>query len=152
MPLNVELLRKVQRHIKEEPKRLRMNNWLVIRQPGEHIYMDTGYIIMPSCGTVGCIAGWTWFLAQNPEELEYKLAQMSKDSKGRTSSLEVEAEKLLDIEDTKIPFCLFYLDTWPSLFSDKWYDLDIDNIQGHADVVCEVIDSFIERYASPTVL
>lgn len=51
--MNVELLRKVQKAILEEPLRINMDNWAFT--PGEQELMDQ----TPRCGTVGCIAGWT---------------------------------------------------------------------------------------------
>ncbi len=48
--LNVELLRRVQTAILEEPRKLNMNVWME-KVPGRHPNP-------PPCGTVGCIAGW----------------------------------------------------------------------------------------------
>lgn len=54
--LNVKLLRKVQKHILAEPRRLNMN--VVVGK------VDTSE---SPCGTVGCIAGWTCILSGVPE-------------------------------------------------------------------------------------
>lgn len=64
MPLNVELLRKVKRHILAEPKRLVMSEGLVYGTAGETYSPSAAYnepddLPFPKCGTVGCIAGWT---------------------------------------------------------------------------------------------
>lgn len=54
--MNVKLLRKVKRHILEEPKRLDMNTFVSRRmswRPEEE---------RPECGTVACVAGWAVLL------------------------------------------------------------------------------------------
>jgi hypothetical protein len=51
--MNVKLLRRIQKHILAEPKRLDMGNFIVRKSDG------LGSLVrFPKCGTVGCIAGW----------------------------------------------------------------------------------------------
>jgi hypothetical protein len=64
--MNVELLRKVEAHILEEPKRLYMRTWVkhkdqdgVLRIRGQE-GRQRDY---PACGTAGCIAGWAVMLS-----------------------------------------------------------------------------------------
>lgn len=64
--MNVELLRKVEKHILEEPKRLYMSKW--IRRVKQHELLDQAgnpreYA---SCGTAACIAGWAVILNNEP--------------------------------------------------------------------------------------
>jgi hypothetical protein len=54
--MNVRLLRRVAKHISEEPRRLDMGVLTDIRTKYE--YGDDA----PPCGTVGCIAGWACLL------------------------------------------------------------------------------------------
>src|SRR5271170_7179975 len=56
--MNTELLLKVKQHILEEPSRLIMGDWLMAYPPGLNIRDFAARITVPSCGTVGCIAGW----------------------------------------------------------------------------------------------
>lgn len=53
--LNVKLLRKIQAHILEEPKRLNMLDW-------DKTEGDRPEDMKPPCNTVGCIAGWACHL------------------------------------------------------------------------------------------
>lgn len=50
-PVNVKLLRRIKRHILEEPKRFDMT---FIRNPLDGL----GKKLIPECGTVCCIGGW----------------------------------------------------------------------------------------------
>jgi hypothetical protein len=59
--MNVRLLRKVAKHIAEEPRRLDMDVLTDIRDPKED---DRN----PPCGTVGCIAGWSCLLTGMPRK------------------------------------------------------------------------------------
>lgn len=61
--MNVGLLRKIQKHIIQEPRRLDMN---VIRH-----FVDPKGKENPPCGTVGCIAGWANVLSGNYEKFDY---------------------------------------------------------------------------------
>ena len=66
--MNVKLLRKIKRHILEEPRRFAMGLWHIERQPGRTIDGCVNYYFspnkfeseqkVPSCGTVACIGGW----------------------------------------------------------------------------------------------
>lgn len=51
--MNVELLRKVQKLILAEPRRVNMNRWV---DTADNVFAQTYYY--PDCGTVGCIRGW----------------------------------------------------------------------------------------------
>lgn len=63
MRINVELLNKVKRHILENPRRLNMN-YVIARKGEKEVQLHPSNFSRrwPSCGTVGCIAGWTVLL------------------------------------------------------------------------------------------
>jgi hypothetical protein len=64
--MNVKLLRKVAKHILEEPRRFRMEFFQHKAAPGEALSTQGVYDpthTVPSCGTVACIAGWAVPLA-----------------------------------------------------------------------------------------
>lgn len=69
--LNVKLLRKVKRHILRKPTRLRMSLLQEKGTPGTSIrglmsrWGEPEFMKIPTCGTVGCIAGWTCMLSGN---------------------------------------------------------------------------------------
>jgi hypothetical protein len=62
--LNVKLLRKVQKHIMKEPKRLLMGEWLVTKSKKvPQFENDAGeWEHFPKCNTAACIAGWAVML------------------------------------------------------------------------------------------
>jgi hypothetical protein len=64
--VNKEHLLKIKQHILEEPNRLDMSTWLQELDPGTWVFdtyapKSTDQVV-PSCGTVGCIAGWSSLL------------------------------------------------------------------------------------------
>jgi len=54
--MNVELKNRIKAHILEEPKRLDIHNWFTSLR---HVRPEQ----RPSCGTIGCFAGWAHILA-----------------------------------------------------------------------------------------
>lgn len=66
--LNVRLLRRIQKHILEEPLRFLMRTQLMKRTPGAVIATDDWRERqqVPECGTVACIAGWALLLSHQP--------------------------------------------------------------------------------------
>lgn len=46
----------------EEPKRMRMGIWLV---RGDDLWLFRD-VVIPACGTIGCIGGWTYVLRPGP--------------------------------------------------------------------------------------
>jgi hypothetical protein len=107
MKLNVRLLRKIQRHILEEPKRFIMGDVIVREDPGVEILDDELIWKMPKCGTAACIAGWALLLS------------------GKRGSDMSKAAKLLGIEDPDTEgydgdSALFYTSKWPAKFYNAW--------------------------------
>lgn len=123
--MNVELLRKVQAHILEEPKRLDMGAW------GVHVNEGDGEWEAPTCGTVACIAGWTVALSQGLSG--YELEDLSD-----VSTL---ASELLGLNGADA-CALFYAEDWPKRFRDQ---LNRRNPQtkAYALVVSHRIDHFL---------
>lgn len=73
MPLNVKLLRRVQKHILKEPSRLMMSDWIIQKTPDcLKFYNDDDKLVsFPKCNTAACIAGWAVMLHdKHPPERE----------------------------------------------------------------------------------
>ena len=65
--LNVRLLRRVKKHILEEPRRFVMWSWMLTKSRFGSTYPADGYghvhqVKFASCGTAACVAGWTCLL------------------------------------------------------------------------------------------
>lgn len=100
----INLLRKIERHILAEPRRLNMKRWGTVYDLSKFaklkklIQGNATYIPgvqedvaknMPPCGTVGCIAGWTVFLSK-PKIVD-KLAEKAASCTVDTTTLDGEA-------------------------------------------------------------
>lgn len=102
--LNVKLLRRIQRHILEEPRRFQMLRLAIFDIPGVEIHIGGGHThLMPECGTAQCIAGWANTLS-------------NKSPIGRPGL--VRAARLIGIarDDDK----LFYDSDWPEPFKSRY--------------------------------
>jgi len=127
--MNVELLRKVKRHILDEPRRLVMGSWVLNRASGKTYYEHGHLVQFPKCGTVACIAGWTSILG------------------GATKVKEIDgyppfvAADLLGIEDRGMANRLFHLPRWPSDFRADY--AKARGQEERAEVAAKRIDHFI---------
>ena len=69
--MNIPLLKKIQKHIKEEPRRLNMDDWILRKDEFIQNKKQLAYVLsrkikdIPKCGTVCCIAGWADVLSGN---------------------------------------------------------------------------------------
>lgn len=129
--MNVELLQKVKAHILEEPNRFVMGEWISKRHPGAVIRdesADNAHIVTPSCGTIGCIAGWTVLLAEGAE--------------CRTDDVCRRAAALLGISGTEQH--LFYVDEWNLEDQERWEEAEAPEERVH--IAADVIDDFIARH------
>ncbi len=99
--LNVRLLRKIQKMILEEPRRLNM--WLVQNHYSKRD-VDNSEYNLPPCGTVGCIAGWA----------------LNLSGFTRSNSLN-KAATLLGIERTASDH-VFLVSDWPEKFHNRYND------------------------------
>jgi hypothetical protein len=125
--LNVRLLRKIQRHILEEPKRFIMGDVIAQGEPGEYVEDCDLEWEMPRCGTTACIAGWALFLG----------GARNNNSLG-------DAADLLGLNIPAIrdgAGSLFYVGGWPKKFYDAW--VAAKTPRGRARVAARRIDFFI---------
>lgn len=121
--LNVELLRKIQKHILEEPRRFMMGDVIYRGKPGEK-WSDFGlHYTIPACGTVACICGWACILGGKP----------------RTENDFATARELLGIEDCAT---LFYVSGWPDKYEQQWDDAATPQLR--AEIAAARIDHFIK--------
>lgn len=79
--LNVRLLRKVKKHILEEPRRLLMRTWVCRKSYDEPTFVTDDYTTaskFADCGTAACIAGWTCILAgeERPVDISFTAAAL----------------------------------------------------------------------------
>lgn len=126
--MNVKLLRKVKKHILEEPKRLYMRSY--VRKRGEGIGLITSDThrrrAFPRCGTAACIAGWSLILSG--KEID------------STQGYRVEACELIGIPVDK-SYRLFDPDGWPAKFREGAKD---DGKTETAKVAAARIEHFIK--------
>lgn len=107
--LNVRLLRRIKRHILEEPNRLVMRTLGKIGVAGEMFHGDSGPQSFPKCGTAACIAGWACSLSG---QSIYAGAQVAGELLG-----------LPYIDDYSGPAnALFFTFDWPQRFKDAYND------------------------------
>lgn len=128
--MNVELLKKVQSTILEEPKRLNMDRWWDTQESTVQLLCG-GKEHMPPCGTIGCIAGWATHLA-------------GKDSDWPN----LQAMDVLGLEYFQGE-ALFYPGNWPFDLQNELQQLKPGTLP-YAQVVAKAIDRFIEA-GGPTV-
>ena len=124
----VKIVKKVQHHILEEPKRFDMGEWIrsarsISRQWFESdkewkAEINSSY---PACGTTACIAGWVAILS-NP---------LKRDKNGyllipklHTSISNFAAKKLgLSTKPTSLTTqSMFHAENWPEPFNTKFFD------------------------------
>lgn len=135
MKLNVRLLRKIQRHITAEPRRLHMEDWG--GTPEDCMRFRVGD--EPPCGTVACIGGWAHFLT---DPSAHTARQMPDAMKG-AEAIGVEwGDDLGDEIGDGSADRLFYLDAWPAKFR-RLYGRAKSPRQ-RAKVTCARIDHFIQ--------
>lgn len=121
--LNVKLLRKIQKHILQEPKRYDQNVWFERKNP-QH---DPSFA---PCGTMACIGGWAQSLSS-----KRGLVEPSFDKARRLLGLECDqAARLLD--SVSQSYC-----AWPAKFSKAY--LKAKTRAGKARVAVRRIDHFI---------
>ena len=116
--MNVRLLRKVKKHILEEPRRFQMDGYVHRGRPGS-MFEDLGLRYkVPDCGTVACIAGWAQCL-----------------SGGDSSPM--EALGLHGYEDR-----LFFMWNWPMNLRKRFYAAK--TMRTRAKIAAERIEHFIK--------
>lgn len=109
--LNVRLLRRVKRHILEEPRRLLMAQ-VAVRKLGDNDVIalsDVPNQRFAPCGTAACIAGWALILSNKPAKNGFPYLR--------------KAAKLLGVRITNFGGNgrkLFFTYEWPRKFDDKF--------------------------------
>lgn len=137
--LNVRLIRKVIKHITEEPKRYFQHDFIRTGEPGgsvaEDYFNDTHKYAQ--CGTAGCIAGWAYLLsAARPNKNAAVCTIVNKATKkmGITSDQS-------DMLFTGIPS-----EDWPAPFGKSF--LKAKTLQGKANVAARLLEKVIDTKGS----
>ena len=89
--INVRLLRRIQKHILEEPKRLDMGRWCRKKEwDGFQLFPE----VFPECGMQACIGGWAIVLSGgrinrgfSPLNMEDRAAKLLGLDEGQSSRL-----------------------------------------------------------------
>ena len=116
------LLRKVAKHILEEPKRLNMMRFINRKGDGWPIYGE-----YPECGTMGCIAGWA--------------VALSTDELVKYNDIQDRAAKLLGLNPAQ-QNVLFFYGKWPIEFQKRLLRTEIQTLP-YAKVTADRIEHFI---------
>lgn len=130
--LNVKLLRRIQKHILEEPRRFFMDWFIAKGTPGKKDFKVTtdawrgGWDLaksVPACGTAACIAGWVnLFTGHKPNAYE-----LARKELGITKNQAIQ---------------LFNSGLWP-----EPYDLRYEHAKTprrRASIACKRIEHFIK--------
>ena len=120
------LLRKVKRHILEEPKRFFMDGVVMYGPEGRDVNLDGIPSTFPQCGTAACIAGWACVLSGNIDPEDIQMAN---------------AERLLGITSNQGNY-LFLVDFWPEQFSQPYQEST--DLAVRAKIAAERIDHFVK--------
>lgn len=129
--LNVKLLRKIQRHITEEPRRFFMDGYMREAMDEKDWRDYVSYTpdlskTMPPCKTAACIAGWANILSGN---------------NGWLNGLE-DAAAEIGLLGNDWGF-LFVSDLWPNPFSTAYNEAKTPKTR--AKIACARIDWLIEK-------
>lgn len=137
MPLNVPLLREIQKRILEEPTAFFMHAWIARRGFSIDWYPDDrgSRVSFPSCGTVGCIAG-TACLIMEQRGVIPKLSVSDGDK------IREEARKLLGLDSSEIG--LFYLGDWDKQIGEEY--MAAKTAECRAVAASKQIDLLIEKH------
>ena len=130
--MNVKLLRKIQKHILAEPRRLAMCDWIQRGKPGQELTFQDGSVIgqtYAECGTAACIAGWAVILSSK---------RTPKDS----DTVLDRAIKILGITEYQSDSLFLRSLGWPQKFSQAY--LAAKTPSGKARVAVRRIDHFIK--------
>lgn len=138
--LNVRLLRRIQKHILAEPRRLNMRDWNTTLRDPRNLPDE-----MPPCGTVGCIAGWATMLSGKKPRTRHGFARMGCELLGITGWSGDPTDMLrYDSQARK----LFVVDYWPLKYQHRYDKADTlsgqARFQGHAKATSDRIEHFIK--------
>ncbi len=124
-------LRKIAKHILEQPRRMDMGNWYCTGDSAKDEYGSH----TPKCGTVGCIAGWAVQLYGDKALLEEAAAPYSEGV-----NFSDEAQRLLGLTARQAGE-LFLPGYWPEEFREQLDDYS-QGTKRYAKVVADRIEDF----------
>jgi hypothetical protein len=131
--MNVKLLRKVKKHILEEPKRFRMMGWVLRRNEAATLVEDAGtgssrvLWEFPQCDTAACIGGWGVLLTAK--------------RKVRTNDLFARAKRVFGLNQNQASI-LFGVYDWPGKFQNRF--LNSKKPETRAKIAAARIEHFIK--------
>jgi hypothetical protein len=132
--LNVKLLRRIQKHIIEEPRRFFMEGFVVKAKSesewkSKSLWYNDISTQMPPCKTAACIAGTANLITG-----------------GRNLAASTRAAKLLGVptfrESRWKPHFLFQIDGWPEPFQSRY--MNAKTSKTRAKIACARIDYLIK--------
>jgi hypothetical protein len=136
MPLNVKLLRKIQKRILTQPQAFFMHDWIRRKEYSSNNTFqnpDTGKVTeFTTCGTAGCIAGWAILLTEKKGDA--KLIWSSQIQEKATEILGLSPGEDL----------IFGSPNWGTELSDAYENAKSDLCR--AAVAVKAIDNLIERH------
>lgn len=134
--MNIQLIRQIQRKIKEEPRCLNMVAW--ISQVGKGTETQA---LAPDCGTIACLAGWAIILSGRLSEV-WDLTIIDRDS--MYFKLAGDLLGLTPEQSRQV----FLLSGWPEAFKQEWSEADgpqdLDCLTKRAEVAYRRLDFLID--------
>jgi hypothetical protein len=132
---NPRLLRRVQKHIAEEPNRLVMGRVIRLKVDlfgSNKFWGDNAQEVnFAKCGTAACMAGWTLALSGFDGKKIQKL-----------TTWDIRARKLLGLTPDQATY-LFYDGNWVGGFSERYKEAKTQ--KQRAKIAVEYIDYFIKH-------
>lgn len=128
----INLLRKVEQVVADDPRKLDMSDWGTVYDKTSPDYKKSNdTATFNSCGTVARIAGWACILSD--PKLEKTLRQRAKTFSDHTSHHVGRADLSMDINPSKraarllgissdAQHRLFHVYYWPTRFRDMYYN------------------------------
>lgn len=147
-----KLLRKVQKHILEEPNRLLMDTYIRTGLvPGsvrrfDYDCWDGKRHTAPSCGTTACIAGWAILLSQRRDLPQIDLHRLRASVEIQERAQEVLG--LLGRDRLPIFIQLVSVDRWLPPFREQY--LSAKSSRKRARIAAAYIDHYIKVYGEET--
>ena len=163
----VRIVKKVQKHILEEPKRLEMGSWAESLRDFKDCESDSTYNDMkklfPVCGTTACIAGWVTILS-NPKKDKHGFyilpnkdyESFARNALGLTDSDE-ELRRLVVFrvncyDEAYIKaygpgsdYAMFYHIGWPEPFKSK-YIKELDKHKPSKKILAKITAARLEHF------
>lgn len=131
--LNVKLLRKIQRHITEEPRRFFMADFVALSSDAKKWSRGTSSSdlspVPPPCGTAHCIAGW--------------INEFIGRSAADTDAACLAIGLVPDPADALGYSPLFYLPKWPKMLRSRYEKAKTP--KARAKIACDRINYLIKE-------